>query len=506
MTKRSLIMAGGGMKVAFQAGVLQVWLDEADLEFDHADGASGGCFNLAMYVQGMTGTQIADAWRNVDPLLGVDVHWSELMKFFWAESLFELDRYRKNVFPRWGLDWTKIRASAKNATFNVYNFSKHALRVVEPKDMTEDLLLASVSLPMWFPPMRIKGDTYIDSVFNTDSNLEEAIRRGADELWVIWTVSRKGEWFDGFVGNYFGIIEAAANGRYNDLIRRIQENNKAVDEDRHAEFGHRIVVKELATEVPLHYLINFSQDRVGEVVNRGVAAARRWCAEQGIPLRAPAQPSAPIHIHAAATKLQFTEDMKGYVASGETYPQRGYEAGRATNAITHCHMTITVDNVSRFIADPDHQASIAGWVTSPFGEKRTIESGVFNLFVDSGDPTKKKMLYHVRFTSETNEKLTLSGVKDLQDDPGPDLWADTTTLCVKIYDGHLDTVGEGGALVRAAGIIRISLLDFAQQLASFRTEGPTIADRTSALAHFGAFFLGRLWDVYAKQILTFAPF
>jgi len=42
--KRSLILAGGGMKVAFQAGVLQVWLDEArvggaPLTFDHADGA-----------------------------------------------------------------------------------------------------------------------------------------------------------------------------------------------------------------------------------------------------------------------------------------------------------------------------------------------------------------------------------------------------------------------------------------------------------------------------------
>ena len=46
--RRSLILAGGGLKVALQAGVLQVWLDEAGLEFDHVDGASGGVFNLAM--------------------------------------------------------------------------------------------------------------------------------------------------------------------------------------------------------------------------------------------------------------------------------------------------------------------------------------------------------------------------------------------------------------------------------------------------------------------------
>ena len=58
--RRSLILAGGGIKVAFQAGVMQVWLDEAGLKFDHVDAASGGVFNLAMLCQGMTGTQIAD--------------------------------------------------------------------------------------------------------------------------------------------------------------------------------------------------------------------------------------------------------------------------------------------------------------------------------------------------------------------------------------------------------------------------------------------------------------
>ena len=42
MGKRALILAGG-LKVAYQAGVLQVWLDEAKLAFDDADGASGGC-------------------------------------------------------------------------------------------------------------------------------------------------------------------------------------------------------------------------------------------------------------------------------------------------------------------------------------------------------------------------------------------------------------------------------------------------------------------------------
>jgi len=485
VTRRALILAGGGIKVAYQAGVLQVWLDEAGLAFDHADGASGGCFNLAMWTQGMSGTQIADAWRNANPRMGVDPNWSEYIKFFWGESLFELDAYRKYVFPEWGLDFDAIRASRREATFNVYNFSKHELRIVEPREMTEDLLVASVSLPMWFPPVRIDGDTYIDSVFNTDANLEEAIRRGADEVWVIWTVSERGEWHDGFIGNYFGIIEAAANGRYRQVLQRIERG----------EFGRPIRVRELKAEVPLHYLINFSRDRVREAVNRGVEDARRWCAEQGIALT----PSIPIPPPAqeSRTSLQFTEDMKGYCAIGEPDPKRGYDRGRDEGSAMHAHMTIKVDDVDRFVAEPRHEAAIEGWVTSPFGERRPVERGVFNLFVDEGDPSKKRMLYRCLFTGTSGEPLTLSGEKLVEDDQGFDLWGDTTTLFV-----HIE---ENGA-VRAAGIIRLTVLDLMKQLASFRVEGPTLGERTAAMARFGAFFLGRLWDVYARQVISYGPF
>ena len=166
---RSLILAGGGLKVGFQAGVLQVWMEEAELEFDHADGASGGCLNLAMYCEGRTGTEIAQAWRNSKPLVGVDVNLGELLS---AESLFRMDNFRENVLrSEWGLDWDRIRASNRLGTFNLCSFSRHQLVVVENCDMDEDRLISSVSLPMWFPPVEIEGEAYIDAVYLTDGNL-----------------------------------------------------------------------------------------------------------------------------------------------------------------------------------------------------------------------------------------------------------------------------------------------------------------------------------------------
>ena len=145
MAKRSLILAGGGLKVCYQAGVLQVWLDEAKLTFDHADGASGGTFNLAMYCQGMTGQQIADNWRNLDPFLPVDINLSGIWPF--SRSLFNTDSLRTKVLPFWGIDWQKIRQSTRLGTFNTFNFSKKQLEVKLQSEMNEDLQISAVSLP-----------------------------------------------------------------------------------------------------------------------------------------------------------------------------------------------------------------------------------------------------------------------------------------------------------------------------------------------------------------------
>ncbi len=504
--KRSLILAGGGLKVAFQAGVMQVWLDEAKLKFDHADGASGGCFNLAMYCQGMSGKQIADNWRNLDPAAGVSLNWTQYARLFYAKSLFTMEAYRTKVFTRWGLDWKKIRASAAGATFNMYNFSKHQLEVVEPGQMDEDHLCAAVALPMFFPPVVLNGDTHIDAVYVTDANLEEAIRRGADELWVIWTVSERGEWDDGFVNDYFQIIEAAANGRLRQIEDRIAANNDAISSGKAGEFGRPIVVKKLQAEVALNYLVDFSTDRVAEAVNQGVQTARQWCKQNGIPFT-PLPDVAPQPVASTVTSLQFTEEMKGFLTLGEVDYDKGFRTGKASGSAAMVHLTIKADDVDRFITDPQHVASATGYFKSDlFGGQRDVEQGIFNLFVDNGDPDRKAMYYRLFFSDKQGNPLTLIGFKDVRGDNGSDVWTDTTTLFTRILKGHVGAEADAGANILAAGIIHIHFLDFLEELTTFRVEGPTLADRASALNRFGSLFLSKLWDVYARHVLPSSPF
>ena len=504
--KRAIVMAGGGVKVAFQAGVLQVWLDEAGIKFDLADGASGGVFNLAMYCQGMSGKQMADNWRTTEPVTGLDLNLGAYTKLFFAESLFEYDRWRENVFTHWGLDWKKIRASNVDATFNVYNFTKNQLELITPANMTEEMLVACVSLPMWFPPVKINGDLYIDPVWVTDANIEETIRRGADELWIIWTVSERGEWHGGFVNTYFQIIEACSNGDFRRELLRIERNNADFAAGRHSYYGRHIEVKLLKAEVPLHYLLNFTKDRMAEATNRGVERAREWCKENNIPLQADGD-SYSTAIHEAKTSLQFTEEMKGYVDFGETDYDKGFRKGKKDNTFIMFHLTMKVDRVNTFIVQPKHEAASEGYVEcEKLGGRLTVERGFFNLVIDEYDPQRKKMLYRLFFQDSDGNPITLSGFKDVKDDPGFDLWADTTTLFVRLYKGHVGPDEESNAEIVASGIMQIFFVDFMKLLTTFRTEGPSLADRTAALARFGRLFLGKLWDVYATEVLPSSPF
>lgn len=201
----------------------------------------------------------------------------------------------------------------------------------------------------------------------------------------------------------------------------------------------------------------------------------------------------------AVTSIEFTEEMKGYVTFGEPDYDRGYEEGKRQRTFLMFHLTIEVSDVDRFVADPAHAASAEGWVEcEELGGRLPVEEGLFNLFIE-GDPSRTNMRYRLFFRDRAGNPLTLSGFKDIEDDPGFDLWSDTTTLYTRVLRGHVPEEADAEAESVASGIIQIYLLDFAKQLTTFRAYGPTASEQARALGAFGRLFLGKLWDLYAGQ-------
>ena len=70
------------------------------------------------------------------------------------------------------------------------------------------------------------------------------------------------------------------------------------------------------------------------------------------------------------------------------------------------------------------------------GGELPVEKGLFNLFVDQGDPSRKRMLYRLFLRDGDGRPLTLSGFKVVEDDPaltsGP-----TRPPCSRILRGHV---------------------------------------------------------------------
>lgn len=196
----------------------------------------------------------------------------------------------------------------------------------------------------------------------------------------------------------------------------------------------------------------------------------------------------------AGTSLSFTEEMRGYLAFDEQDPAAGEASGRALDQEIAVHLTITAEDVDQFLSRPAHLATVEGHLDcAALGGRLEVRRGWFNLFVAGDDPRGRRMLYRLFVVGPDGAPMTFAGHKDVRDDPGPDLWSDTTTLYARLLDGHVDAGAEGTAGTLGAGILRLGKADLLRQLTTFSTSGP---DGAGALLRFGRFFLGELWDVY----------
>jgi cholesterol oxidase len=222
--------------------------------------------------------------------------------------------------------------------------------------------------------------------------------------------------------------------------------------------------------------------------------SRAACSRPGVDGPQPAREAAVDETDTGTRSgLRFTEQMKGFAALAVDDPQAGFDAGRRDDQRLMFELTISVDDVDRFVADPEHTGLAEGYVEADFlGGRFDVERGWFNLFVLGEGDRDRRMLYRLWLAGPGGNQLTFIGRKEVHDDPGFDLWRDTSTHYVRIVEGHL-APGDDDGPVMAAGIITIHIPDFMKQMTTFRTWGP---HRLHALKAFNRLFLGELYDVY----------
>ena len=178
--KIGLTLEGGGVKGAYEAGIISV-LDEIGVTFDGAAGTSIGAVNSALYVQGGAAL-VEDMWSKIWAGTIVDVD-DEVLKHIKEhgldfESVASLGKraikvrslirgsYEKTQAFFSGLvDEKVMRGSGKKLGLVTYCLSdRQPLEVLMdevPEGELVDYVIASATFPI-FPPKEIGGKKYID--------------------------------------------------------------------------------------------------------------------------------------------------------------------------------------------------------------------------------------------------------------------------------------------------------------------------------------------------------
>ncbi|MFP2959009.1 GMC family oxidoreductase N-terminal domain-containing protein [Myxococcus sp. 1LA] len=210
-------------------------------------------------------------------------------------------------------------------------------------------------------------------------------------------------------------------------------------------------------------------------------------------------PEAPAPQPPRPLSVQFTETMYGYISSSvdEDFLQAGDPARRDTSPFRFI-VTVEAGDLEAMLEDPLHPMQLSGCVLAPVLSSRplTVEGGVLHLMTHEGArPGGRRMRYQLPLVAESGERYFVDGYKDVCDDDGPDLWVDTTRLLVSVHRG-----GDGSGPCIARGYLRLNAKDFAVQLSTLRVvHAQGTVQRLAALARFGRFFFGELFETYVRS-------
>jgi hypothetical protein len=104
--------------------------------------------------------------------------------------------------------------------------------------------------------------------------------------------------------------------------------------------------------------------------------------------------------------------MSGRVSFDTTDYNQGWWQG------TPCafQLDLQVDDVERFFADDEHEATCSGWIDCDgLGERMAIAEGSFNLLVAADGPRRREMRYRLFAQRSRRAPGDAGGVKNVED-------------------------------------------------------------------------------------------
>ena len=188
--KTGLVVEGGGMKCAYNAGILDAFIDHG-ISFDYCIGVSGGAGNLATYLAGQRGRNIrffTDHIHSPDyfglrslartgNLFGLKYIYCDLSSSAGADPF---------DFPAFMANPADYRAVVTNAlTGKAEYFGREMLKLNDYR-----LFMASSAIPVVSRPVVLNGTPYFDGGISDAIPVRRALEDGCEKLVVILSKTR----------------------------------------------------------------------------------------------------------------------------------------------------------------------------------------------------------------------------------------------------------------------------------------------------------------------------
>ena len=187
--KRVFILGGGASLGAHQVGVMKR-LEEEGIVPDAIVGSSIGVINACLYTSGGTRNMEA-AWMNFPSLRSV-FRPSLRHNLVTGLSMFSIEPFAKKVEE--SLDFKTIHESPLDLSFILLNLSRgegqfFSNRNARSTRELQAISRAGYSIPVLFPPVRVRGEMFVDGGFAWNVPVLQAIEMGATEIYVLAVVA-----------------------------------------------------------------------------------------------------------------------------------------------------------------------------------------------------------------------------------------------------------------------------------------------------------------------------